>query len=73
MCPRRLLLQSTLTSGLQVEVTEDLTSQDSSVHALATLGGKSHGPSSHEKAHGRVENHEVDGGPEKTGAFSKPC
>jgi glutamate decarboxylase len=56
-----------------VEVTEDLSSEDSSSHALATLGDKSHGPSSHEKSHGRVEDHEVDGGPGKSVAYSKPC
>ncbi|KAI0303395.1 glutamate decarboxylase [Multifurca ochricompacta] len=56
-----------------IEITEDLTKQDSSVYLLATLG-KHHGtPGSHEKAHGRVEKHEVDGGSEGSGTYAKPC
>ncbi|KAI0003248.1 glutamate decarboxylase [Russula compacta] len=55
-----------------VEITEDLTKQDSPIHALSTLV-KHHGtPSSHEKAHGRVEDHEVEGRPAQT-SYSKTC
>ena len=59
------------TNGRQVEITEDLIEQDSPVHALTTLG-KSHAVSSHEKAHGRVEEHEVDG-QNQSGVYSKTC
>jgi len=54
-----------------VEITEDLTNQDSSAYALATLS-KGHAPSSHEKAHGRVEEHEVEG-TSRSGVYSKTC
>jgi len=54
-----------------VEITEDLIKQDSPTHALSTLG-KHHGaPSSHEKVHGRVEK--VEGAPEYSGTYTKPC
>jgi glutamate decarboxylase len=62
-CPR-------LTIGQKVEITEDLVKQDTPAHALAKLG-VSHAPSSHEKAHGRVEQHEVDG--QSSGTYSKTC
>jgi len=56
-----------------VEITEDLTKQDSSAHGLTTLG-KHHGKlSSHEGAHGRVEAHEVEGGQKDSGTYAKPC
>lgn len=51
------------------EITEDLTKQDSPIHALSTLG--KHGVSSHEKSHGRVEKQE--GAPEHSGTYTKPC
>jgi glutamate decarboxylase len=56
-----------------VEITEDLTKQDSPAHALTTLA-KHHGKlSSHEGAHGRLEAHEVEGGQEDSGTYAKPC
>jgi glutamate decarboxylase len=55
-----------------VDITEDLANQDSPTHALTALG-KSHGPGSHEKAHGRVEEHEVEGGAKQIGVYSKTC
>ncbi|KAI9455579.1 glutamate decarboxylase [Lactarius psammicola] len=56
-----------------VEITEDLIKQGSSLHALATLG-KHHGaPSSHERVHGRIEKHEVEGVPVHSGTYTKPC
>jgi glutamate decarboxylase len=54
-----------------VEITEDLVKQDSPAHALSVLGVR-HQPSSHEKAHGRVEHHEVEG--QSSGnTYSKTC
>jgi glutamate decarboxylase len=55
-----------------VGIIEDLVDQDSPTHALTALG-KSHGPSSHEKSHGRVEDHEVEGGAKQIGVYSKTC
>jgi glutamate decarboxylase len=56
-----------------VEITEDLVKQDSPTHTLSTLGKRTSGPSSHEKVHGRVEKHEVEGVPEHSGTYTKPC
>ncbi|KAI0282559.1 glutamate decarboxylase [Russula aff. rugulosa BPL654] len=53
-----------------VEITEDLIKQDTPAHALTVLGIR-HAPSSHEKAHGRVEQHEVDG--DSSGTYAKTC
>ncbi|KAF8270355.1 glutamate decarboxylase [Lactarius quietus] len=55
-----------------VEIVEDLTKQDSPVHALATLGKHQAGISSHEKEHGRVQEHEVEVA-ELSGTYMKPC
>jgi glutamate decarboxylase len=60
-------------SDPQVEITEDLVKQDSPTHTLSTLGKRTSGPSSHEKVHGRVEKHEVEGVPEHSGTYTKPC
>jgi len=55
-----------------VEITEDLIKQDSPVHALSILARHHGTPSSHERAHGRVEDHEVNV-PQESGTYSKPC
>jgi glutamate decarboxylase len=55
-----------------VEITEDLVKQDTPAHALTMLG-ITHAPSSHEKAHGRVEHHEMDGKKKHSGTYSKTC
>ena len=60
------------TIGRQVEITEDLVKQDTPAHALTMLG-ITHAPSSHEKAHGRVEHHEMDGKKKHSGTYSKTC
>ena len=60
-------------SDLQVEITEDLIKQDSSTHALSTLGKHHGGVSSHEKVHGRVEKDEVEGSLKYSGTYTKPC
>jgi len=58
-----------------VEITEDLTKQDTPAHALAILGKNRGTPTSHETAHGRVEEHEIHGGraPKRSNTYSKPC
>jgi len=56
-----------------IEITEDLTNQSSSAHALSTLSRHHGSVSSHERAHGRVEQHEVGVDSERSGTYAKPC
>ncbi|KAI0255407.1 glutamate decarboxylase [Lactifluus subvellereus] len=57
-----------------IEITEDLIHQNSSAHALSTLSRNHRSISSHEKTHGRVEQHEVEVDPQQqSGTYAKPC
>ncbi|KAI0262895.1 glutamate decarboxylase [Gloeopeniophorella convolvens] len=76
----RVVVRETFTEALLdrlvsdiVEITEDLVEKGSSVHALNTLGQHHGTPNSHEKTHGRLEQHEVEGGPEQSGTYAKTC
>jgi len=56
-----------------VEITEDLVKLDTPAHALSTLGNYHGKLSSHERVHGRVEEHEAEGVQKDSGTYAKPC